>query len=284
MPRIVAIQTNSSDDIDDNLAVVENYIDQARQQGCELIVLPECFGFMQNSRQQLLQCAERLGQGKIQDFLSATAKQHNVWIIGGSLPLKSEQPSKVTNTLLAYDNNGKRIARYDKIFLFDVTLSSEERYCESDYTKPGDSVEVVDSPLGKIGLTICYDLRFPELYRRLARLGAQIFVVPAAFSYTTGQSHWLPLLKARAIENGCFVVAAAQTGTHRRRHGHDNERGYGMRKTWGHTVVIDPWGEVLTEMKSDCGIVGAEIDLNKLYDTRQQLPCQQHQRADLFPN
>lgn len=288
MPRIVAIQTNSSDDIDHNLAIVANYIIQARQQGCELIVLPECFGFMQNSRQQLLQCAEEDGRGKIQDFLSATAKRHNVWIIGGSVPLKSDQPNKVTNTLLAYDNNGNRVARYDKIFLFDVTLSSEERYCESDYTKPGSSFEVMDSPLGKIGLSICYDLRFPELYRTLAQRGAQILVVPAAFSYTTGRSHWLPLLKARAIENGCFVVAAAQTGTHRREHGHsnkdNNERGYGMRKTWGHTVIIDPWGEVLAEMKSDCGIVGAEINLSKLHDTRRQLPCRQHLRPDLFQN
>ncbi len=283
IPRIVAIQTNSSDDIAGNLTVVENYIGQARQQGCELIVLPECFGFMQSNREQLLQCAEQDGRGRIQDFLAATAKRHNVWIIGGSLPLKSAHPNKVTNTTLTYDNNGNRVARYDKIFLFDVTLSSKERYCESDYTQPGDSFVVIDSPLGKIGFSICYDLRFPELYRKLADLGAQILVVPAAFSYTTGQRHWLPLLKARAIENGCFMIAAAQTGVHQR--GHEQAHsGYGMRETWGHTVIIDPWGEVLAEMESECGIVGAEIDLSKLHDTRKQLPCRQHYRPDLFQN
>ncbi len=278
MPRIAAIQTNSSDDIDDNLSVAGDHIMQARQQGCELVVLPECFGLMQNSWQQLLQCAEADGQGKIQDFLSATAKRQKVWIIGGSLPLKSTHPHKVTNSLLVYDNNGNRVARYDKIFLFDVTLSAEERYCESDYTQAGNTVALIDSPLGKIGLSICYDLRFPELYRRLTQLGAQILVVPAAFSYTTGQCHWSPLLKARAIENGCFVVAAAQTGSHVP----SSECGQGMRKTWGHTVIIDPWGEVLAEMASECGIVSAEIDLDKLHSTRQQLPCRQHCRSDIF--
>ncbi len=283
MPKIVAIQTNSSDNIVRNLTLVEYDIGHAREQGGELIVLPECFALMQRSREQLLQCAEDDGHGQIQDFLSATAKRHDVWIIGGSLPLKSDHPNKVTNTALAYDNNGNRVARYDKIFLFDVTLSSKERYFESDYTKPGNSFTVIDSPLGKIGFSICYDLRFPELYHRLADLGAQILVVPAAFSDTTGRSHWLPLLKARAIENGCFVVAAAQTGIHQRRQGQEHG-GYGMRKTWGHTVIINPWGEILAEMESDCGLIVADIDLSQLHDIRRQIPCRQHCRPNLFQN
>ena len=271
MSKIAAIQTNASDDIEQNLADVREQIDLAKEQGAELIVLPECFGFMQSSRQQLLQCAEEDGQGKIQDFLSASSNSRNVWIIGGSVPLKSNNPNKVTNTLLACDNNGNRVARYDKIFLFDVTLSSGECYRESDYTKPGNSVKVMDSPLGKIGLSICYDLRFPEMYRKLTQLGARILVVPSAFSHTTGQSHWLPLLKARAIENGCFVVAPAQTGVHNR-----------ARKTWGHTVIIDPWGKVLSELQSECGVVIANIDLDLLQRIREQLPSLKHCRTDLF--
>ena len=271
MPKIAAIQTNASDDIEQNLVDVRAQIDRAKEQGAELIVLPECFGLMQSSRQQLLQCAEQDGQGKIQDFLSAIAKRRNVWIIGGSVPLKSSHPTKVTNTLLAYDNNGNRVARYDKIFLFDVTLSGGECYCESDYTEPGNSFEVMDSPLGKIGLSICYDLRFPEMYRKLTQLGARILVVPAAFSQTTGQSHWLPLLTARAIENGCFVVAAAQTGVHNR-----------ARKTWGHTVIIDPWGKVMSALQSECGVAIADIDLDLLQRIREQLPSLKHCRPDLF--
>ena len=271
MPRITAVQTNSSDNIDQNLVVAETNIVQASKQGSVLIVLPECFAFMQNSRSQLLQCAEVDGHGKIQDFLSTTAKANNVWIIGGSVPLESGTSDKVTNSLLVYDNDGGRVARYDKIFLFDVSLSSGERYCESDYTLSGNSVEVIDSPVGKIGLSICYDLRFPELYRRLTHMGAQILVVPSAFSHTTGQSHWLPLLRARAIENACYVIAPAQTGMHSN-----------GRKTWGHTVIIDPWGKVLAEMKSDPGFVSADIDLNKLMNIREQLPSLLHCRPELF--
>lgn len=275
MSKIAAIQTNASDDIEQNLANAQQQIAFAKKQGAELIVLPECFGLMQSSRQQLLQCAEVDGAGTIQDFLSALSNSQNVWLIGGSVALKSNNPNKVTNTLLAYDNNGNRVARYDKIFLFDVTLSSDESYCESDYTEPGNSLQVMDSPLGKIGLSICYDLRFPEMYRKLTQRGAEILVVPAAFSHSTGQSHWLPLLQARAIENGCFVVAPAQTGLH-------NSARKTARKTWGHTVIIDPWGKVLDELQSECGVVIAEIDLDRLQRIREQLPSLKHCRPDLF--
>jgi len=271
MTRIAAVQTNSSDDIDHNLDVAENHITEAAKQGSDLIVLPECFAFMQKSRSQLLQNAEVDGQGKIQKFLSDTANANNVWIIGGSVPLESNTPDKVANALLVYDNRGNRVARYDKIYLFDVSLASGERYCESDYTQPGDKIEVIDSPAGKIGLSICYDLRFPELYRRLAHLGAQVLVVPSAFSYTTGQSHWLPLLRARAIENTCFVIAPAQSGIHS-----------SGRKTWGHTVIIDPWGKVMAEMKTESGFVSADIDLNRLMNIREQLPSLLHCRPELF--
>jgi nitrilase len=271
VPRITAVQTNSSDNIDHNLVVAETHIVQASKQGSELIVLPECFALMQKSRSQLLQCAEMDGSGKIQEFLSATAKANKVWIIGGSVPMQSGAADKVTNSLLVYDEEGSRVARYDKIFLFDVALASGERYCESDYTIPGSSIAVIDSPVGKIGLSICYDVRFPELYRTLTHMGAQLLIVPSAFSCTTGQDHWLPLLRARAIENACYVVAPAQTGIHSN-----------GRKTWGHTVIIDPWGKVLAEMKSEPGIVSADIDLNKLVGIREQLPSLLHCRPELF--
>lgn len=272
MTCLAAIQTNSSDDIDHNLQIADEYIDEARQKGAEVIVLPECFGFMQKNRDQLFQCAESEETGKIQKFLAHTAQKQNVWIIGGSVPLKSSDPKKITNSLLAYDNQGIRVARYDKIFLFNVTLNNGEMYNESEYTLAGNSLDVVDSPVGKIGLSICYDLRFPEIYRKLTQMGAQILIVPSAFSSTTGQSHWLPLLQARAIENNCYVVAPAQTGIHS-----------SGRKTWGHTVIIDPWGEILVERAADCGVVLADIDLIKLKRIREQLPSLQHCRPDILP-
>jgi predicted amidohydrolase len=271
MPKIAAIQTSASDQIDKNLVLIRQQIEQAKSQGAELVVLPECFAFMQSSRAQLFESAEVDGSGKIQAFLSVTAKTLDIWIIGGSLPLQTLTAGKVSNTLLAYDNQGKRVARYDKIFLFDVSLSSGERYRESDYTEPGGSLEIMDSPVGKIGLSICYDLRFPEIYRKLTHMGAQLLVVPSAFSHTTGQYHWLPLLQARAIENLCYVIAPAQTGIHT-----------SGRKTWGHTVIIDPWGKVLAELQTECGIVVVDVDLELLRRSREQLPSLKHCRPDLF--
>ncbi len=271
MPQIAAIQTNSSDDVEQNLIAAQDYLRQAQGMGAELVVLPECFGFMQKTRPQLFENAESAGEGKIQQFLSVTAKELKVWIIGGSVPLKTEDPQKITNSLMVYDNLGKQVARYDKIFLFDVSLPNGEQYRESDYTAPGESVQVIDSPVGKIGLSICYDLRFPEMYRKLTSMGAEVLVVPSAFAKTTGQCHWQPLLRARAIENSCYVVAPAQTGNHP-----------SGRKTWGHTVIIDPWGDVLAETAVDCGVICADIDLDKLQSVRTNLPSLEHSRTDLF--
>ncbi len=279
MGAVIAIQTNSGDDIDRNLAALTEHIARAcppdnerrDETGSQVVVLPECFGLMPSSVAQLLQCAETDGEGKIQEFLSRTAKQHNVWILGGSVPMCSSDPGKITNSLLVYDNHGERVARYDKIFLFDVSLSGGERYCESDYTLPGDRVEVVDTPVGRIGLSVCYDLRFPELYRRLVRMGAEILVAPSAFAHTTGKDHWMPLLRARAIENSCYVVAPAQYGQHNKK-----------RKTWGHTVIIDPWGNTAAELETGWGSVSSRIDPEQLRLVRQQLPSLQHCRFDLF--
>ncbi|MCY3769582.1 MAG: carbon-nitrogen hydrolase family protein [Gammaproteobacteria bacterium] len=271
MSRIAAIQTSSSDDIGQNLLRVEKYIFQAAEQGASVVVLPECFAFMQRSKRQLLEHAESDSEGRIQRFVGKMARQSGLWIFAGSIPLHSSHPGKVTNSMLVFDDTGTRVGRYDKIFLFDVELDNGERYRESDYTVAGGEMGVIDSPVGKIGLSICYDLRFPEMYRRLTQLGAQILVVPSAFSYTTGISHWLPLLQARAIENSCYVVAPAQTGIHNNR-----------RKTWGHTVVIEPWGQVVSELEQGWGLVCAEIDLARLDHIRQQLPSHSEFHPDIF--
>ncbi len=279
MGAIIAIQTNSGDDIDRNLAALTEHIARACQPGRErldetgsqVVVLPECFGLMPSSVAQLLQCAEPDGEGKIQEFLSRIAKQYDIWILGGSVPMRSSDPGKIANSLLVYDNHGQRVARYDKIFLFDVSLANGERYCESDYTLPGDRLEVVDTPAGRIGLSICYDLRFPELYRQLVRRGAEILVVPSAFAHTTGKDHWMPLLRARAIENSCYVVAPAQYGQHNKK-----------RKTWGHTVIIDPWGNTAAELETGWGSVYSRIDPEQLRLVRQQLPSRANCRFDLF--
>ncbi len=277
MSAVIAIQTNSGDDINRNLTALTKHIARAcypdgRQSddaAIPVVVLPECFGLMPSGVTRLLQCAETDGEGKIQDFLSRTARENNVWILGGSVPLRSIDPEKITNSLLVYDNHGERVARYDKIFLFDVSLPGGERYCESDYTLPGNRLEVVDTPAGRIGLSICYDLRFPELYRRLVQEGAEILVVPSAFAYTTGKDHWMPLLKARAIENSCYVVAPAQYGQHNKK-----------RKTWGHTVIIDPWGNTAAELKTGWGSVRGRIDPEQLRLVRQQLPPCTNYRFD----
>ncbi len=271
MALLSAVQTSSSDDVSGNLAIAGEAIEQASRQGCALVVLPECFAFMQRSRRQLLDTAEPYGHGLIQDTLSSLSRKFGLWIIAGSVPLQSGDPDKVSNSLLVYDAAGTCIQRYDKIFLFDVNLQNGERYFESDYTQAGNQLAVVDSPVGRIGLSICYDLRFPEVYRKLVTMGAQVLVVPSAFSRTTGKDHWLPLLQARAIENSCYVVAPAQTGIHN-----------GKRKTWGHTVIIDPWGKVMSELAHGPGFVNADIDLEKLAAVRAQLPSLHHIRPDLF--
>ena len=276
MSRIAAIQTSSSDNVAENLARIEPFIEQSAEDGAKLVILPECCAFMQSSVTQLLNTAEERNpqnsaQGEIQAAFSKFAEKYQVGIIVGSLPVKSSNREKVTNTLMVFDDLGNRIACYDKIFLFDVELPTGEVYRESSYTEAGVEIEVDATPAGKIGLSICYDLRFPELYRELVSLGAQILIVPSAFSATTGKDHWLPLLKARAIENCCYVVAPAQFGLHN-----------GKRKTWGHTVIIDPWGKILTELESGWGIVSADIDLKMLESVRAQLPSLKHIRNDLF--
>ncbi len=276
MTRVAAVQMTSGDDIDRNLAAAADYVEAAAAGGAQVVVLPECFALMPKNPQQLRECAEAHGTGKIQDYLAELSRRADLWIIAGTLPVRSDDHARTFNTLLVYDNHGANVARYDKIHLFDVDLPSGEQHRESDYTMAGSECVVCDTPAGVVGLTVCYDLRFPEMHRKLSGLDATSLVVPSAFTVSTGAAHWLPLLRARAIENCCYVIAPAQVGAHN-----------SGRKTYGHSMIIDPWGEVLAQgdgwPDGAPQVLFAEIDNDKLKRIREQLPSLSHRRADLFP-
>lgn len=275
MTRIAALQTASGDDIARNLDAVAAQVMQAKAGGATVAALPECFALMAQGNHQLRASAEAFGCGVIQDFMRALARETGLWLIAGSLPLQSADESRVFNSLLVFDDAGDCRARYDKIHLFDIDLNAAdggERHRESDYTMPGRECVTVDCPAGLLGLSVCYDLRFPELYRRLAAGGATVLLVPSAFTAPTGRAHWATLLRARAIENAAFVVAPAQVGAHAN-----------GRVTYGHSMVVDPWGEVLAERAEPSpGIIFADLEHARLRQIRAQLPSLQHRRADIF--
>ena len=218
-------------------------------------------------------CAEVHGDGKIQRFLAQLARRTGLWLIAGTLPIRSPDPKRVFNTALVYDDHGDNVARYDKIHLFDMDMAADggETHRESDYTAAGGECVLQDTPAGLVGLTVCYDLRFPELYRRLTSLGATALVAPSAFTAATGAAHWETLLRARAIENCCYVIAPAQVGSHP-----------SGRQTHGHSVIIGPWGDILAMRERAPGVLLAEIDNRRLERVRAQLPCLSHRRPDLF--
>ncbi|MDR0480758.1 MAG: carbon-nitrogen hydrolase family protein, partial [Gallionellaceae bacterium] len=229
--RVAAVQMASGPNVAANLSEAERLIEKAAQQGAKLIVLPEYFPIMGMKDTDKLAVAERPGEGVIQSFLRQAARSHGAWIVGGSIPLKASTPDKVLNTCLVFDDKGEQRARYDKIHLFGLDLGNEH-YHEASTIEPGKQVVTLDSPFGRIGLSICYDLRFPELYR--AMNGVDIIVLPAAFTATTGKQHWKVLVRARAIENLAYVIAAAQGGYH-----------VNGRETHGRSMIVDPWGNVL---------------------------------------
>jgi len=270
VPLIAVCQTNTSDDIIRNLESTSVLAREAASSGALAMFLPECFALMQTSRRQLRESAETPGKGVIQDHMAALARETGMMLFAGSLPVRSDDPGRVFNTSMVFGPDGNCAARYDKIHLFDVCLESGEQFLESAYTMPGEQPAVVDSALGRIGLSVCYDLRFPELYRQLVSLGAEILLVPSAFSPTTGPAHWEPLLRARAIENFCWVIAAAQTGRHP-----------SGRSTWGHSMVVDPWGRVVAEKKQGPGLFLAEIDHTETIRARRQLPSLDHRRLQV---
>jgi nitrilase len=252
-----------------NLKRVSSLIESAVSSGARLVVLPENFAQMPANEEQRFALRETEDAGPVQDFLADQAQRHRIWLVGGTLPLACDDPTRVRGACLVYDDQGRRRARYDKIHLFDVTLSGGEDYRESRYFEPGDQVVVCDTPFGRLGLAVCYDLRFPELFREMLRQDAQIIAVPSAFTETTGAAHWEVLVRARAIENQCFMIAANQQGRH------DNGR-----RTFGHSMVVDPWGEVLGLCADGSGIVLAEMDLQRLQQVRALLPSVHHRRLD----
>lgn len=270
LPLFAAIQLNSNNSVEENLNTVHKQLKLAAEQGADCAVLPETFAWM-GSDKDANSSAEYEGSGDIQQFLSNQANDLNIWIIGGSNRLKHKNDSRYTNTTLVFDPHGKQCARYDKIHLFDAQVNDGSPYLESDTFRPGTSLGLVDMGFAKIGLTICYDLRFPALYATLAHQGADIIVVPAAFTVPTGRAHWETLLRARAIENQVYIIAPAQTGTHS--HG---------RKTWGHSLCIDPWGEIINEKTQGVGNIYCQFNAEKLDKLRHEMPVKHHHRPEYY--
>lgn len=260
---VAAVQMVSGLLLDDNLRQAAYWIDAAAQTGAKLIALPEYFCFMGRRDPDKLALAESPQSGPIQTFLSDQAKQHGVWLVGGTLPLHSPDEDRIYNACLVFDPKGQQAARYDKIHLFGFQKDPES-YDESISIRPGDNPpQVLVLPWGRVSLAICYDLRFPELFR--AQGDVRLMVVPAAFTYTTGSVHWEVLLRARAIENQCYVLASAQGGTH--------ENG---RRTWGHSMLIDPWGDIVDCLPEGAGMVSGMLDGARLDAVRQALPALRH--------
>ena len=262
MKRIAAIQMVSTPDVDTNIASARRLVAEAARQGAELVLLPEYWPILGMHESDKLAVAEQPGSGPIQDAMAALARDLGIWLIGGTLPLVAPAPGKVLNTLLAYDPDGKAVARYDKIHLFGFTRG-EESYDESRTIVAGSEVRTLETPFGRVGLSVCYDLRFPELYRAMG--ACSLIVAPSAFTYTTGKAHWEILLRARAIENQCYVLAAAQGGIHPN-----------GRRTWGHSMLVDPWGEVRAVLPEGEGVVIGEFAPERIDAVRENLPALRH--------
>lgn len=263
--QVAAVQTVTSTSVDANLARADALIAEAARGGAEFVLLPEYFCIMGRADTDKVAIREADGDGPIQRFLADAARRHRVWLVGGTLPLQCGDDGRVYNTSLAFDPRGQRVARYDKIHLFGFTRGAES-YDESRTILAGTEPVSFEAPCGRVAMSVCYDLRFPELYRGLAAGGGtSLILMPAAFTYTTGQAHWEILLRARAIENQCYVLAAAQGGKH--------ENG---RRTWGHSMLVDPWGEVLAVLPEGEGVVSGTIDPARLAEVRQNLPALRH--------
>jgi nitrilase len=254
--------------VEDNLAAAGALLREAKELGADIACLPENFPFIGLKDADKLGVAEPDGDGRIQSFLRDSARRLNLWILGGTTVMKGDSPNRVSNASLLFDAEGKRVARYDKIHLFDVTIPGrDESYLESTHVTPGREVVIADTPVGRLGLSVCYDMRFPELYRELVERGAEWLAMPAAFTVPTGRAHWETLLRARAIENLCYVVAPAQTGTHT-----------SGRETYGDTLIVDYWGQVLSRLAKGTGVITADIDLSKLAETRRRFPALNNRR------
>lgn len=260
--RIAAVQMASGPRVESNLKEAAWLIEMAAEQGARLVALPEYFGIMGMKDTDKVAVREDFGDGPIQSFLSTTARKFGIWLIGGSAPLVASSRDKVLNTSLVYDDKGKCVARYDKIHLFGFEMG-KEKYSEERTIEHGKQVQVVDTPFGRVGLSICYDLRFPELYRAMGEV--DLIVVPSAFTETTGKAHWETLIRARAIENLAYVLAPAQGGYH-----------LNGRETHGNSMIVDPWGVVLDRLPRGSGVVVAGMNRAHIQRLRQSLPALRH--------
>jgi nitrilase len=267
-PKAAVVQMASGPNVSANLLEIERLVEEAVGAGARLLVLPENFAFMGLAERDILSVGEDDGAGPLQDFLAQLARRFGVWLVGGTVPIRVSGADKVRAACMVYDGQGQRRARYDKIHLFDVHLvETDERYRESETIEPGDSVCVIDSPFGRLGLAVCYDLRFPELFRAMQDQGVEVIALPAAFTALTGRAHWETLVRARAVENLCYVLAAAQGGFH-----------VSGRETYGHSQVVDPWGNALALLPRGTGVATATLDAEFQAATRRNFPCLQHRR------
>lgn len=266
--KVAAIQMVSSTCVDANLQRADSLLAQAAAQGARLAVLPEYFCLMGQSDADKVRVREKPGSGKIQDFLADAARRHGLWLAGGTLPLEDPNPNRVRNSTLVFNPAGELVARYDKMHLFAFARGTE-RYAEADSITPGTQPVAFDCEGLRVGLAICYDLRFPELFRALSQPAAcDLFLLPAAFTHTTGEKHWEVLLRARAIENLAYLVGSAQGGVH--------ENG---RRTWGHSMIVDPWGEVLAMQAEGEAVVTATLERERIARYRENLPALRHRRV-----
>ena len=267
--KVAAVQMTSTTDVAANLREAGRLVGEAAERGAQLVVLPENFSFLGATDAERVAAIERSGDGPAQRFLAETAEKLGVWIVGGTIPIRDDGAGRASSRSLLVGPDGRVAAHYDKIHLFDVDIPGRaaERYSESASTLAGTRVVAARTPLARIGMTVCYDIRFPALFHRLSVLGTDIVVVPAAFTVPTGEVHWLPLLKARAIESLVYVIAAGQGGEHA-----------GGRKTYGHSLILGPWGELLAELPSGPGVACADLDMIRLEELRQRFPTVMHRR------
>lgn len=267
MAVIAVVQFETKKDLTENLQEAEQFIQQAVRKNAQCIIFPEEFITLGMTTRAKLSLAEPYLLGPLQAKMAEWAKRYNIWIIGGTLPIQSEDPQKYYSSCIVWDNHGDAIGRYDKIHLFDVQVGEQESFSESSYVQAGKQITVVTTPFGKIGLAICYDIRFPELFRHFALQEADLIVLPSAFTQPTGKVHWEILLRARAIENLCYVLAPDQVGMRLSGHG-----------TYGHSLIIDPWGEILAQAEDKPALLIAEIDLDNMRRIRERFPVLSHYR------
>lgn len=267
MSRVATIQMVSTDNLDANLAQAAGLVREAADRGAGFALLPEYFPIISDDETAKIGIGETPGKGPIQEFLAAQARDNRLWLMAGTFSLQSGEADRVYNTCLLYNPDGVRTHRYDKMHLFDVQVGDEEKevYNESDTIVPGRDTVVAETPLGRIGMTVCYDLRFPELYRALSRQQAEIITVPSAFTYATGKRHWELFLRARAVENLCYVIASNQGGQNTE-----------TRRTWGHSMIVEPWGDILCSLEEGPGVACADIDLARVHELRQSFPALEH--------